>query len=56
VVATESLVAIQTQGDNRLIKVDCLLSAYSVEKLQIRGGAILLRRERTRVDPGMTCI
>jgi hypothetical protein len=26
VVATKSLVAIQTQGDNELIKVDCLLS------------------------------
>jgi len=32
------------------------LLAYSVEKLQIRAGAILLRRERTKVNPGLTCI
>jgi hypothetical protein len=27
-----------------------------LKKLRIRGAAISLRRERTRVDPGLTCI
>ena len=30
--------------------------AYSAEKLQIGRSVILLQRERTSVDPGLTCI
>src|SRR5215471_5519258 len=33
-----------------------LMLAYSVEKLQICRSVSLLQRERTSVDPGLTCI